>query len=66
MDYNFLIGMSEKFAIDYCNDNLLQYDIIFTNDKKTKGDDKLVIAVRATEDKLTLIIGRFLLNVEEV
>ena len=65
MDYNFLVGMFEKDAIDYCNDNLLHYDLVYTNDKKTKGNTKIVIAVRATVEKITLVIGRFLLSVEE-
>ena len=63
MDYTFLIGMSESEAIDYCTSNLLKYDLVYTDDKKTKGDNKIIISIKATADKLILVVGRFLLNV---
>ena len=63
MDYTFLIGMSEDEAIAYCKSNFLQYDLVYTDDKKTKGDNKIVISLKATADKVTLVVGRFLLNV---
>ena len=63
MDYTFLIGMSESEATNYCKKNLLQYDLLYTDDKKTKGDNKIVISIKATADKLILVVGRFLLNV---
>ena len=65
MDYSFLIGATEDFAVDYCKNNSIEFSILYTNDKKTIGNDKIVIAVRATLDKLVLIVGRFLLKVLE-
>ena len=52
--------------MNYCKDNSLPYELLYTDDKKTKGNSRLVIAVRATAEKITLIVGRFLLKVEEV
>lgn len=63
MDYTFLIGMSLDEAITYCKTNFLQYDLVYTDDKKTKGDNKIIISVKATADKVILVVGRFLLNV---
>jgi len=63
MDYTFLIGMSEDEAIAYCKDNFLQYDLVYTDDKKAKGDNKIVISIKATADKVILVVGLFLLNV---
>lgn len=66
MDYTFLVGRSQEEAVNYCKDNSLPYELLYTDDKKTKGNSRLVIAVRATAEKITLIVGRFLLKVEEV
>lgn len=66
MDYTFLVGRSQEEVVNYCKDNSLPYELLYTDDKKTKGNSRLVIAVRATAEKITLIVGRFLLKVEEV
>ncbi len=65
MDYSFLVGNTEEFAINFCNENNLPFALLYTQDKKTIGNDKLVVAVRATVDKIILVVGRFLLNVKE-
>lgn len=65
MDYSFLVGNTEEFAINFCKQNNLPFVLLYTQDKKTIGNDKLVVAVRATVDKIVLVVGRFLLNVKE-
>ena len=65
MDYSFLVGNTEEFAINFCNEKNLPFALLYTQDKKTIGNDKLVVAVRATVDKIILVVGRFLLNVKE-
>lgn len=63
MDYSFLIGQTQEDATDFLIKKDLSYSVLFTEDKKTIGNDAIVIAVRVTAEKITLIVGRFLLGV---
>lgn len=65
MDYSFLIGMTQEKAIDFLNKKNLSYSLLFTQDKKNIGNDNIVVAVRSAAEKITLIVGRFLLKVVE-
>lgn len=65
MDYSFLIGMTQEEAIDFLNQKNLSYSLLFTQDKKNIGNDSIVVAVRSAAEKITLIVGRFLLKVVE-
>ena len=65
MDYSFLIGMTQEEAIDLLNKKNLSYSLLFTQDKKNIGNDNIVVAVRSAAEKITLIVGRFLLKVVE-
>ena len=65
MDYSFLIGMTQEEAIDFLNRKNLSYSLLFTQDKKNIGNDSIVVAVRSAAEKITLIVGRFLLKVVE-
>ncbi|MCI7094377.1 MAG: hypothetical protein MR909_00055 [Clostridiales bacterium] len=65
MDYSFLIGMTQEEAIDFLNKKNLSYSLLFTQDKKNIGNDNIVVAVRSAAEKITLIVGRFLLKVVE-
>ena len=65
MDYSFLIGMTQEEAIDFLNKKNLSYSLLFTQDKKSIGNDNIVVAVRSAAEKITLIVGRFLLKVVE-
>ena len=65
MDYSFLIGMTQEEAIDFLNKKNLSYSLLLTHDKKNIGNDNIVVAVRSASEKITLIVGRFLLKVVE-
>ena len=65
MDYSFLIGMTQEEAIDFLNKKNLSYCLLFTQHKKNIGNDNIVVAVRSAAEKITLIVGRFLLKVVE-
>ena len=65
MDYSFLIGMTQEEAIDFLNKKNLSYSLLFTQNKKNIGNDNIVVAVRSAAEKITLIVGRFLLKVVE-
>lgn len=65
MDYSFLVGMTQEEAIDFLNQKNLSYSLLFTQDKKNIGDDNIVVSVRSAAEKITLIVGRFLLKVVE-
>lgn len=65
MDYSFLIGMTQEEAIDFLNKKNLSYSLLFTQDKKNIGNNNIVVAVRSAAEKITLIVGRFLLKVVE-
>ena len=65
MDHSFLIGMTQEEAIDFLNKKNLSYSLLFTQDKKNIGNDNIVVAVRSAAEKITLIVGRFLLKVVE-
>lgn len=65
MDYSFLIGMTQEEAIDFLNKKNPSYSLLFTQDKKNIGNDNIVVAVRSAAEKITLIVGRFLLKVVE-
>ncbi len=63
MALDMLVGLPLAQAEDICKNSGIEYDILYTKDKKTSGDCAVVIAVRHNADKITMVVGSFLIEV---
>ncbi len=57
--YRELLGLSEQDACMQLQKSSLPYSIVYAEDKKTVGKDKIVISVRKVDENIVLIVGRF-------
>jgi hypothetical protein len=57
--YRDLLGLVEQDAIKQLQQFNMPYSIVYAEDKKTTGEDKIVIAVRSVDKKIVLVVGRF-------
>ncbi len=63
LDFNDLIGLPLEKAKEKLKSNNLSYEIIESNSQMKNFDTLLVVQVNVNQNKIVLVVDKFLLNI---
>lgn len=63
MNFNDFIGCPLADIVDYCKSNNIEYTVTELETTKLNYDTMLVVKVQVLEDKVNIIVDRFLLEI---